>query len=138
MERIEINTHRFCPKCKTELPDNYEGSLCAICEFQISKPKLKQHDSVNHPLHYTSHPSGVECIDIVEWLPFNIGSAIKYLWRCGLKTPNDIITQVQYNIHKIEELSKAKWYIEREIQRLGDSAHGELLESVVDYVEKDK
>lgn len=41
----------------------------------------KSIDNVNHPKHYNSHPSGVECIEIVEHLPFNIGSAIKYLWR---------------------------------------------------------
>ena len=42
-------------------------------------------DNINHPQHYTSHPSGVECIDIIEHYPFNIGNAIKYLWRAGRK-----------------------------------------------------
>jgi hypothetical protein len=63
-------------------------------------------DIINHPPHYTQHPSGVECIDIIEWLPYNIGAAIKYLWRTGKK--NDAI----------EDLKKARWHIEREIQRL--------------------
>lgn len=61
-------------------------------------------DAVNHPPHYNRHPAGVECIDIVEHMPFNIGNAVKYLWRCGLK--ND----------EIEELEKAQWYIKREIE----------------------
>jgi len=63
-------------------------------------------DMVNHPPYYTAHPSGVECIDIVEHMPFNIGSAIKYLWRADHKhqTP-------------IEDLKKAAWYINREIER---------------------
>jgi hypothetical protein len=66
----------------------------------------QQHDMINHPPHYTQHPAGVECIDIIEWLPYNIGAAIKYLWRHGLK--NDAV----------EDLSKAKWHIDREIERL--------------------
>jgi Protein of unknwon function (DUF3310) len=65
-------------------------------------------DPVNHPPHYTQHPSGVECITIVEHMTFNIGNAVKYLWRNGLKddTPN------------VQDLQKAVWYINREIQRL--------------------
>lgn len=61
---------------------------------------------VNHPPHYTSHPSGVECIDVTEHYNFCVGNAIKYLWRAGLK--NDAI----------EDLKKARWYVDREIQRL--------------------
>lgn len=74
-------------------------------------------DSVNHPKHYNSHPArcdcgkGIECIDVVEHMPFNIGNAVKYLWRCGLKGD------------EVEDLKKARWYIEREIQkRTKDSA----------------
>jgi hypothetical protein len=65
-------------------------------------------DKVNHPKHYTSHPSGIECIDIVEHHDFCIGNAIKYLWRAGLKDGNS----------DVEDLRKAIWYIERKIQRL--------------------
>lgn len=43
-------------------------------------------DNVNSPRHYTSHPSGIECIQITEHYGFNVGNAIKYLWRNGLKT----------------------------------------------------
>jgi hypothetical protein len=63
-------------------------------------------DNVNHPKHYTSHPSGVECIEITEHLNFCIGNAIKYLWRAGLKSD------------QVEDLRKARWYIDREIARL--------------------
>ena len=66
-------------------------------------------DPVNHPSHYTSHPSGVECIQVTEHLNFCIGNAIKYLWRAGLKDGNS----------DIQDLKKAVWYIEREIARLG-------------------
>jgi hypothetical protein len=64
-------------------------------------------DNVNHPKHYTSHPSGVECIDIVEHLGYNLGNAVAYLWRCGLKHPDPD-----------EDLRKAIWFIERERKRL--------------------
>lgn len=64
-------------------------------------------DVVNHPPHYNKHPSGVECIDIAEAYNFNIGNAIKYLWRAGLKQRN-----------KLEDLKKARWYVDREIERI--------------------
>jgi hypothetical protein len=65
-----------------------------------------EHDPVNHPEHYTSHPSGIECIQITEHFNFNLGNAIKYLWRSGHK---DSV---------IQDLEKARWYIDREIMRL--------------------
>lgn len=66
-------------------------------------------ESVNHPKHYTSDPSGVECIEIVRHRNFNVGNAIKYLWRAGLKDESKTI----------EDLKKAKFYIDDEIKRLG-------------------
>lgn len=62
-------------------------------------------DQVNHPTHYTSHPSGLECIQVTEHMGFCVGNAIKYLWRAGLKQD------------AIEDLKKAEWYVRREIQR---------------------
>lgn len=63
---------------------------------------------VNHPKHYNEHPSGVECIDIVRHMNFNLGNVIKYLWRAGLKDGNA----------DIQDLEKAKWYLEDEINRV--------------------
>ena len=63
-----------------------------------------QQDVVNHPPHYTSHPSGIECIQVTEHMGFNLGNAIKYVWRADLKHD------------ALEDLRKAVWYIEREIQ----------------------
>ena len=63
-------------------------------------------DVVNHPKHYTSHPSGVECIEITEHMNFNLGNATKYIWRASLKGK------------EIEDLRKARWYIDREIARI--------------------
>jgi len=65
------------------------------------------HDPVNAPRHYRSHPSGVECISVTEHFGFNVGNAIKYLWRAGLKSDN-----------AIEDLRKAAWYVNREIERV--------------------
>ena len=45
-----------------------------------------EYDRVNHPSHYTKHPSGIECIDVTRHYDFCIGNAIKYLWRSGLKS----------------------------------------------------
>jgi len=63
-------------------------------------------DNVNHPRHYTEHPSGVECIQITEHMTFNLGNAVKYIWRADLKGK------------QVEDLKKAVWYINREIQRI--------------------
>jgi hypothetical protein len=63
-------------------------------------------DAVNHPLHYTKHPSGVECIQITEHMSFNLGNAVKYIWRSGDKG------------NRRQDLEKAIWYIQREIQRV--------------------
>ena len=71
-------------------------------------------DMVNHPPHYTSDPSGVECIEITRHRNFNVGNAIKYLWRAGLKKDAELID----NTKTIEDLRKAIFYIEDEIKRL--------------------
>lgn len=62
-------------------------------------------DLVNHPPHYTAHPSGVECIQITEHMGFCLGNAVKYIWRADLKGD------------AIEDLKKAIWYLERELDR---------------------
>lgn len=60
---------------------------------------------VDHPKHYNIHPSGVECIEIVEYMNFNTGSAMKYIWRAGIKSDY------------VEDLEKAIWCLRREISR---------------------
>lgn len=72
--------------------------------------KVQAVDNVNHPKHYTSHPSGVECIQVTEHLNFNLGSAVKYIWRHGLKENE--------SADRLTDLRKAAWYINREIDRL--------------------
>ena len=65
-------------------------------------------DAVNHPKHYTSHPSGIEAIQITEHMDFCIGNAVKYLFRAGIKD----------EAKTIEDLKKAAWYINRKIALL--------------------
>ena len=60
-------------------------------------------DNVNQPKHYCSHASGIECIQIAELLPFNLGSALKYLWRKGLKWDEN------------EDVKKAIFYLRRQV-----------------------
>jgi Protein of unknwon function (DUF3310) len=67
---------------------------------------------VDHPAHYTSSPAvcsecgeQIECIDVTEHMGFNLGNAVKYIWRAGLK--GDAIV----------DLEKAAWYIDREIAK---------------------
>jgi len=67
-------------------------------------------DPVNHPKHYTEHPSGVECIQITEHMSFNLGNAVKYIWRADLKGK------------QVEDLKKAVWYINREIERINNGS----------------
>jgi hypothetical protein len=75
--------------------------------FSISDLRTATDDeTVNHPSHYLQHPSGVECITITEHMGFNLGNAIKYVWRADLKGD------------AVEDLKKARWYITREIERL--------------------
>lgn len=58
-------------------------------------------DNVNHPAHYATHPSGVECHDITRFMSFDLGNAVKYVWRAGAKDP----------AKTVEDLRKALWYI---------------------------
>jgi hypothetical protein len=67
--------------------------------------ETNSHDSVNHPSHYTTHPSGIECITITEHFSFCLGNVIKYVWRHSEK-------------NGLEDLLKAQWYLNREIARL--------------------
>ena len=90
------NKYRFRPYGETTVGEDMQ---------QVNLPV--PHDPVNHPSHYTSHPSGVECIQITEHMGFNIGNTIKYLWRAGLKDSQPAI----------QDLEKALWYLQREIDR---------------------
>lgn len=76
---------------------NEDGEYVDVMQFN---------DPVNHPNHYTSHPSGVEVIQITEHMNFCLGNAIKYILRA------------EHKGNQIQDLKKAVWYINREIARL--------------------
>jgi len=63
-------------------------------------------DPVNNPNHYTSHPSGVEAIQITRHMSYNLGNVVKYVWRADLKG------------EAIQDLEKARFYLNDEINRL--------------------
>jgi len=79
--------------------------LVKLMDDENQMDNKNQVDMVNHPPHYASHPSGIECIQITRHMGFNIGNAVKYLWRCDLKKD------------AIEDLEKAVFYIKDEIEK---------------------
>lgn len=84
---------------------------CGLPDYPHYQP-LDASDPVSHPPHYTGHPSGVECIQITEHMNFCRGNAVKYIWRAGEKG------------NEVQDLEKAKWYIQREIDRLKKAVDG--------------
>jgi hypothetical protein len=89
-------------------------SRCSQCGLPLELcPAVGQNteevDNVNSPKHYNAHPSGVECIVVTEHMNFCRGNAMKYLWRAGEKGGPE---------QEVEDLKKARWYLDREIGRL--------------------
>ena len=87
--------------------------ICDYAEIIWQRPTQPEElpfigDEVNQPSHYTSHPSGIECIEITRHHDFAIGNAIKYLWRAGLKNSDN----------EVQDLEKAVWYIQDKIKQL--------------------
>ena len=102
----EIWRHSYETQCKNMI-DLY---LSTVEPNLPSSTALhtQEDDPVNHPSHYTSHPSGVEAIEITRHMSFNLGNAMKYLWRNGLKDGQPAV----------QDLEKAVWYIQDEIKQL--------------------
>lgn len=66
-------------------------------------------DMVNHPPHYSAHPSGIECIDIVREMTFDAGNAVKYIYRADHKNGR-------------QDVEKAQWYL-RDAVKHGDDVY---------------
>jgi len=102
---------------ETDLPQDELCDDCGICgpdgvDKEISgEVGCVRHDDVNHPDHYTS--GGIEVIDFIEakGLGFHLGNAVKYIARAGKKDPDNLV----------QDLEKARWYIDRAIENDGDS-----------------
>lgn len=82
----------------------------------LEKVVKNKENSVDHPDYYNENPSGIECIDVIRHYPFNVGCAIKYLWRAGLKKDASLSDKEK----EIEDLKKAIWYIEDRIKQLSE------------------
>ena len=92
-----------------------KGNIVDLREVKDMEQKTEiKVDNVNHPAHYNSHPSGIECIEIARHHNFNIGNAIKYLWRAGLKSEKGMEDADK----QVEDLRKAIFYINDEIERI--------------------
>lgn len=90
-----------CSKCKSYIRGYYK--------LPTNTPTVPEHDAVSHPSHYTS--GGIECIDCIKaalgenFMGFLIGNVIKYTYRYKDK-------------NGVEDLEKARWYIDRAIKEL--------------------
>ena len=90
--------------------DNYRKACIeydkAYKRYLEEQQENNEKDMVNSPSHYNK--GGYEAIDIIEALDlnFNLGNAFKYIFRAGDK--DDIV----------QDLKKARWYLDREIKRL--------------------
>ena len=100
----------------------------------VGKEEQKDIDiQVKHPAHYTSHPSGVECIEVASQFDFCLGNAIKYRWRSGLKDgqpPEKDNAKASYYL----ELRK-KYYSSEELN-VGDV--DALIENHIKYIPKQR
>lgn len=103
-----------CPHCGSnksvkvaEFPTKNDSHYCPCHPIILARYFKPKPDKIN-PSHYRSHPSGVECIQVTEHFGFCVGNAIKYLWRCGQKNGEAAL----------DDLKKARWYVDREISRL--------------------
>ena len=82
-------------------------------------------DEVNHPAHYTAY-EGLEIIQLTEQMNFNRGNAVKYIARAGLKSYDT----------EIQDLKKALWYIQREINRMEAKLRTEGENEVLDTLRR--
>ena len=99
---VEDDEEEYC--FSKELEKVLNGDFTSNINFDVGNKE----EMVNHPKHYNSDLSGVECIEVARYRNFNVGSALKYLWRCGLKNGNS----------DIQDLEKAVWYLNDEIKSL--------------------
>lgn len=99
-----------------KVSDGNEVTYVDCSKVKVEKVNFNSNkkEMVNHPDHY--HPGTYEAINVIEaWdLNFNLGSAIKYISRCGLKPDAELSKKEK----TLEDLRKAAWYVNREIERL--------------------
>ena len=128
IKELTVIKKKKCSKCGVEKehkmfnvhPRTADGlyKMCRECHVKKTISGKKKHpkplkvkkenkkDIINRLKHDNLNPYDVERIGIIEHLNFCRGSAIKYIWRAGLKE------------NEIDDLKKARWFIEREIKRI--------------------
>lgn len=109
---------KYCNDCTNK------NTLCHVCEtptangVEVGTPtkyRTKKKEMVNHPSHYGGADNPYEAIKVIEaWeADFNIGTTLRYLCRCGKKTIGGNSEEM-----RLEDLKKARWYLDREIQNI--------------------
>lgn len=98
---LKCEPHQICSPVKSSPMTREE-----VTQLAVDMDAAEAADAIN-PSHYREHPSGVECIQITEHMNFTLGNAVKYIWRAALKG------------NQVEDLRKARWYLDRELTRLG-------------------
>lgn len=103
---------------------SYVGSRDDFLHYFKPQPKesVPMSDPVNNPSHYTSDKSGIDCIEIAENWDFLLGNTLKYIWRHGKKSSSD----------SIEDLEKARWYLDRKIKKLKSERRASKIEEYTD------
>lgn len=111
-EKAQGRWPKYCPECLpkySKVPKKKEVAVEPVAQtIEESEVKnlelLKQEDISNHPSHYTR--GKIEVIDFIEdqQLPYHLGNVIKYIARAG------------YKGDKLEDLKKARWYLDRYIK----------------------
>ena len=115
---------KYCNNCENKGSANSDCGICTVvenCGQEISIPSHyvpKNKEMVEHPLHYGGADNPYEAIKVIEaWeADFNIGTTLRYLCRCGKKTIGGSAEEM-----RLEDLKKARWYLDREIQNIEKS-----------------
>ena len=109
-EKAQGRWPKYCPECLpkySKVPKKKEIAVEPVGEPEVKVVELhKQEDVINHPSHYTR--GKIEVIDFIEdqQLPYHLGNVIKYIARAGHKGD------------KLEDLKKARWYLDRYINEV--------------------
>ena len=111
-EKAQGRWPKYCPTCLpkfSKVPKKKEEDVEQTIVEEVTQiiTETKKEDVINHPSHYTR--GKIEVIDFIEdqQLPYHLGNVIKYIARAG------------YKGDKLEDLKKARWYLDRYIERLG-------------------
>lgn len=73
------------------------------------------YELVEHPAHYNQQVPGVECIDVIQWFPTNVGLVIKHLWRAGSKPDNPRLLDLEKAlVYLLKEIEREKFLAEKE------------------------